>query len=115
MDSILTTIKKLLGLEEEDTHFDMDIIMHINGALLTINQLGVGGDSCMLILDSSAKWVELFGERSDMEAVKILIYLKVRLMFDPPTTSYVLEAIKSQILEIEWRLMHQVEKGAVVG
>lgn len=115
MDSILTTIKKLLGLEEEDTHFDMDIIMHINSALLTVNQLGVGPANCMMIMDATKKWTDLFGERMDMEAVKILIFLKVRLMFDPPTTSYVLAAVKEQILEIEWRLMHQVEKGAVVG
>ena len=114
MGSILTTIKKLLGPEADDTHFDPDIIMHINGALLTVNQLGVGGQDCLMITDSTTTWTDLFGERTDMEAVKILIYLKVRLGFDPPSTSYVLEAIKEQIKELEWRIIHQAEKGVTV-
>lgn len=111
MDSILTTIKKMLGIEEEYTHFDADIIMHINGVLMTLAQIGVGPDTGIFITDASSVWSELLGERKDLEGVKTYIYLRVRLLFDPPTTSYVLEAIKEQTKELDWRLIHQMEKG----
>ena len=103
MDSILTSIKKLLGITEEYEHFDPDIIVHINSAFMILNQLGVGPEEGFSIKDKSSTWNE-FLSGSNLEAVKTYVYLKVKLMFDPPLSSTVIEAIKSQISELEWRL-----------
>lgn len=112
-DSILTSTKKLLGIEEDYTHFDLDILTHINSAFTTLYQLGIGtvteveGVTTVepfSIVDSTTVWSDLFGERKDLELVKTYIYLKVRLVFDPPQTGYLVEALKSQLLECEWRL-----------
>lgn len=103
MDSILTSIKKLLGITEEYEHFDPDIIVHINSAFMILNQLGVGPEEGFSIKDKSSTWDE-FLSGSNLEAVKTYVYLKVKLMFDPPLSSTVIEAIKSQISELEWRL-----------
>lgn len=111
MDSILTSIKKMLGIEEEYTHFDADIIMYINSTLMTLEQLGVGPELGLFIENASTKWTDLLGDRTDLASVKVYIYQKVRLMFDPPSSSYVLDAIERQIKEHEWRLMTQAAKG----
>ena len=103
MDSILTSIKKLLGITEEYEHFDPDIIVHINSAFMILNQLGVGPEEGFSIKDKNSTWNE-FLSGSNLEAVKTYVYLKVKLMFDPPLSSTVIEAIKSQISELEWRL-----------
>lgn len=106
MDSILTSIKKLLGIEEEYTHFDTDIIMHINTVLMVLNQLGVGPAEGFIIKDSSARWVDFIPEATPvkLDAVKSFMYLKVRLLFDPPQSSTHIESINRQISEYEWRL-----------
>lgn len=104
MDSILTSIKKLLGITEEYEHFDPDIIIHINSAFMILNQLGVGPEEGFAIEDKSATWDEFIPSGSNLEAVKTYVHLKVKLMFDPPLSSTVIEAIKSQINELEWRL-----------
>ena len=106
MDSILTSIKKLLGITEEYTHFDPDIITHINSAFFTLTQLGVGPSEGFSIKNSSATWDDFLSnaKSKNLEAVKSYVYLKVKLLFDPPLTSSVTEAIKSQISEYEWRL-----------
>lgn len=109
MDSILTSIKKLLGITEEYENFDQDIIMHINSAFMILNQLGVGPKNGFLIKDKSSTWDEFIPERSNLEAVKTYVHLKVKLMFDPPLSSTVIEAIKSQINELEWRLNVSVD------
>lgn len=109
MDSILTSIKKLLGITEEYENFDQDIIMHINSAFMILNQLGVGPKNGFLINDKSSTWDEFIPERSNLEAVKTYVHLKVKLMFDPPLSSTVIEAIKSQINELEWRLNVSVD------
>lgn len=109
MDSILTSIKKLLGITEEYENFDQDIIMHINSAFMILNQLGVGPKSGFSISDKSSTWDEFIPERSNLEAVKTYVHLKVKLMFDPPLSSTVIEAIKSQINELEWRLNASVD------
>lgn len=109
MDSILTSIKQLLGIDEIYTHFDPDIIMGINSVLLSVNQFGIGPDTGFMISDKTAIWSDLLGTRKDCEAVKTYIYLKVRLMFDPPTSGFVIDAINRQITELEWRLTNQVE------
>ena len=103
-DSILTSIKKMLGITEEYTHFDTDNIIHINTIFMTLNQLGVGPSSGFKIEDDSAMWSEYIDEDSDLEAVKTYIYLKVKLLFDPPLSSSVIEVMKQSIAELEWRL-----------
>lgn len=109
MDSILTSIKKLLGITEEYENFDQDIIMHINSAFMILNQLGVGPKSGFSISDKSSTWDEFIPENSNLEAVKTYVHLKVKLMFDPPLSSTVIEAIKTQINELEWRLNVSVD------
>lgn len=108
MESILTSIKKMLGISEEYTQFDPDLIMHINSALTVVNQLGIGPPEGFLISDSSALWSD-FVTGSNIELVKSYVYLKVKLIFDPPSSSAVIEAINKQITEFEWRLMVAVD------
>lgn len=103
-ESILTSIKKMLGMEENYNVFDTDIIIHINTIFMTLNQLGVGPSSGFKIEDDSAMWSEYIDEDSDLEAVKTYIYLKVKLLFDPPLSSSVIEVMKQSIAELEWRL-----------
>lgn len=104
MDSILTSIKKLLGITEDYEHFDQDVIMHINSALSVLTQLGVGPEAGFSIEDSSAIWSDFVGNTSKLEFIKTYVYLKVRLVFDPPTSSAVIDAINRQISELEWRI-----------
>jgi hypothetical protein len=109
VDSILTSIKKLLGIEADYTHFDPDIIININMVFMVLNQLGVGPSTCFSITDSTKVWSDFMSTSTNIEAVKTYVYLKVRLVFDPPTTSAAIEAIERQIDELEWRLNAQVE------
>lgn len=105
MDSILTSIKKLLGITEEYTHFDADLIMHINSVLMALRQMGVGPSTGFSITGPYETWEDFLGdELSMLESVKSYTYHKVRLMFDPPTSSALMEAINRQIGELEWRL-----------
>ena len=104
MDSILTSIKKLLGIEEEYTQFDSDIIMHINTVFLNLTQLGVGPAEGFLIEDDSATWDDFIGDSNQLQAVKTYVYLKVKLLFDPPLSSSVTESVNRIISELEWRL-----------
>lgn len=105
MESILTSIKKLLGISEEYTHFDNDIIMHINSVFMTLTQLGVGPSEGFSIKDTSAYWGEFVTESTKLQAVKTYMYLKVRLVFDPSSLgSATLAAYERQIQELEWRL-----------
>lgn len=107
-ESILNTIKKLLGILPDDHAFDEDIIVHINSVLMFLQQLGVGPDTVFSIDDDSAVWSDLLTDPNMYSATKTYIYLRVRLAFDPPSTSFVLDAIKTQIQEYEWRLTVQV-------
>ena len=112
MDSILTSIKKLIGIAEDYTQFDADIIMHINSVFMSLNQLGVGPTAGFSIADKSKTWKDYLGsDEVKLEAVKSYIYLKVRLMFDPPASSVVVEAIERNRAELEWRILNQVEGG----
>lgn len=104
MESILNDIKKLLGIDPEYTVFDTDIIIHINSVFMILNQLGVGPDGGYKIVDSSNTWTEFTQDNLLIESVKSYIYLKVRMMFDPPQNSSYMNAIQSQIQELEWRL-----------
>lgn len=110
MDSILTTIKKLLGITEEYTQFDTDIIMHINSVFMILQQLGVGPEEGFMIYDKTSTWDDYVTEDMNLEAVKSYIGLKVRLLFDPPLSSSVTESIKQLASELEWRLNVQAEQ-----
>lgn len=103
-ESILNSTKKMLGIDADYDAFDMDVILHINSALSTLNQLGLGPEEGFMIEDETAEWGDLLEDDMRLNSVKSLIYLKVRLVFDPPSTSFVLEAMKEQINELEWRL-----------
>lgn len=104
MNSILTSIKKLLGIEESYEHFDQDIIMHINSVLATLTQLGIGPVRGFSITDKTTTWSDFLGEATNLDAVRSYMYIKVRLLFDPPTTAAVLESMNRQASEYEWRL-----------
>lgn len=115
MDSILTSIKKLLGMTADYEHFDSDIIMCINGVFLTLRQLGVGPSEGFSIEDDSAVWDDFIDSTSDpdkkplVSAVRSYIHYKVKLAFDPPLNSSVMESIKQTITELEWRLNVETE------
>lgn len=109
MEGILISIKSLLGVEGTYTHFDDELVMHINSVFFTLTQMGVGPVEGFSIKDNTATWEEYFGTDKFLEAVKMYIYLKVRLSFDPPAVSFVLDAIQRQISELEFRLMTQVD------
>ena len=105
MESILTSIKKLLGIAEEYTQFDNDIIMHINSVFTTLTQLGVGPSEGFYIEDKGAYWSDFIEDLSKLQAVKTYMYLKVRLLFDPSSLgSATLASYERQIQELEWRL-----------
>lgn len=108
-ESILTSIKKLLGITAEYTNFDPDIIMHINSVFMTLNQLGVGPSEGFRIEDDLTTWREYITDDDNLDAVKSYMHLKVKLLFDPPLGSAVMEATKQMINELEWRLNVQAE------
>ena len=111
MESILTSIKKMLGIEAEYTHFDADIIMHINSVLMVLNQLGVGPAEGFIIEDDTSTWSDFVPDDTpvQLEAIKSYIYLIVKLLFDPPLSSSVIESYNRQISEFEWRLNAAVD------
>ena len=110
MESILTSIKKLLGIAEEYEHFDADLIMHINSVFSILTQLGVGPSEGFMIEDSTASWNDFIPWSKDnkhallLQAVKSYVYLKVKLLFDPPTSSAVMDSTNKMLSELEWRL-----------
>lgn len=104
MDSILTSIKKMLGISEDYTQFDADLIMHINTVFLNLTQLGVGPVSGFTIEDEYSEWTDFISNNTQLQAVKSYMYLKVKLLFDPPLSSAVIESTNRMIAELEWRL-----------
>lgn len=109
MESILNSIKKLLGIAEDYDYFDSDIIMHINSVFATLTQLGVGPKDGFSIDDESEKWEDFLPEERMLHSVKSYMFMKVKLMFDPPLSSAVIECTKEQIKELEWRLQVAVD------
>jgi hypothetical protein len=103
--SILKSTKKILGIGPDDTSFDLDIITHINTEFSTLTDLGVGPEAGFVIEDESAEWDSyLPDDLVRLTKVKTCVHLRTRLLFDPPTSSYLLDAIKEQLRESEWRL-----------
>jgi hypothetical protein len=102
-NSILISTKKILGLPVEYTAFDLDIITHINSVFAILAQLGVGPPTGFMIEDEFAEWTD-FDAPNQLNAIRTYVFLKVRMLFDPPTTSFLIEAMTKQIQEYEWRL-----------
>lgn len=103
-DSILNSTKKVLGITEDYTAFDPDILMHINGVFSTLHQLGIGPQDGFMIEDALAAWSDFLEDDPRFNSVKTYVYLRVRLAFDPPGTSYLIESLRKQAVELEWRL-----------
>lgn len=105
MDSILDSVKKNLDIQADYDAFDDQIMMHINSAFSTLNQLGIGPDEGFAIEDASATWDQFLGTDPRRNNIKMWVYLKVKVIFDPPTGSYhLIGAMEQQIQELEWRI-----------
>ena len=111
MDSILTSVKKMLGIAEEYDHFDADLIMHINSVLTILGQLGVGPDEGFFIEDDGAEWTDFVPDMFKLQFIKTYVYQKVKLLFDPPQSASAIEALNRSISELEWRINAQVDSG----
>ena len=104
MESILTSIKKLLGIDEEYTHFDTDLVIHINSVFMILTQMGVGPATGFRISDDLTVWEDFTQDVETIEAVKTYMHLKVKLIFDPPLNSAVIASMNELIKDLEWRL-----------
>lgn len=113
-ESILTSVKKVLGVDESDESFDIDIIMHINAAFSVLQQLGIGPNEGFAIEDARDDWSDFMGTDKRLNIVPSYVYMKVRSLFDPPATGYLVEALKNQITEAEYRLANLVDIDPVV-
>lgn len=112
--SILLSVKKLLGVHPESYDFDSDIIIHINTAFMVLNQLGIGPKTGFSIFDNTTEWTDFIpADNPNFEAVKTYIGAKVRLLFDPPMSSVVTEALKENVKEMEFRLNVEAETPSV--
>lgn len=109
-DSILISIKKLLGISKECTDFDTDIKIHINSTLMNLDQLGITVPKSFSVQDETQTWFEIIKEQEKIDSIVTYVYLKVKLVFDPPLSSAVMEANKESIRELEWRLTVQVDE-----
>ena len=109
-DSILNSIKKLLGIDEYYTQFDADIIMHINSVFMILTQIGAGPENGFSIVDKTNTWKEFIQNENAIEDVKSYMYLKVRMLFDPPTSTAVMDAMNRSINELEWRIQVAVDR-----
>lgn len=113
MESILTSIKKMIGIGEEYDHFDADIIMHINSVFADLAQMGVGPAEGFMIEDNTSEWVEFTSDNLLLQSVKSYMYLRVKLLFDPASIgSSTLASYERQITQWEWRLNHAAETAA---
>lgn len=102
--SILSSTKKILGISSDYTAFDLDIVTHINSVFSTLDQLGIGPAGGFSIEAAESEWSELSLPQNQLGMVRTYVFLKARMLFDPPTTSFHIEAMNKQIQEIEWRL-----------
>ena len=109
MDSILLSVKKLLGISGEDKSFDEDIIMTINTVLAILTQLGVGPENGYFVASEADAWSDFIPDGFNFEALKTYVYLRAKLIFDPPLSSFAVEAINNTLRELEWRIMEAIE------
>jgi hypothetical protein len=108
--SILNSTKKVLGVDQDDHSFDLDILTYINSALSTVTDLGVGPPTGVAVEDETTDWSELGEELVILSKVKTYVFLRVRMLFDPPATSYLVTAMENQIQSHEWRLNENREQ-----
>lgn len=108
-ESILKIIKKMIGLDESYTQFDVDVILHINMAFATLNHLGVGPQNGFRISDDTATWDDYETDVTKAGLIKDYIYMKVKLLFDPPTSNSYSENLKESVKELEWRLFEMYD------
>ena len=109
MDSILTSIKEMLGIAEEYDHFDKVLVRHINSVFMILTQMGVGPPEGFTIQDADSVWSDFVSEEENLEAVKSYVYHRVQLAFDPPSSSTIIESTNRIINELEWRLYTAAE------
>ena len=103
-ESILTSIKKLLGITEDYDYFDQDIIMHINAAFMVLTQLGIGPSEGFLVTDDTDTWSDFIDDSTNLGSIQSYVYMKVKLMFDPPQNSFTVDSMTKLVNELEWRL-----------
>ena len=108
-ENILKSIKDLLGIYEDDSAFDNDVLTNINAVFSTLYQLGVGSESHYVVLTGDETWEEVFAEKELIDFIKLYTYMKVRVIFDPPTNSSILQALNEQIKETEYRILLQAD------
>lgn len=108
-DSILETIRQMIGPDVNYDAFDTDLIININSALMTLNQLGIGPSTGFIITGTFETWDQLLGDFKDLESVKMYIYIKTKLLFDPPSGGAYVDILTKQAAELEWRINVQVE------
>lgn len=108
-DSILITIKKKLGLDKEYDAFDTDVITNINTSLMILHQLGVGPKTGFRVRGTGETWTDFIGDRVDLEGIVDFIYIRARIVFDPPSSAAALQALKDEVRELEFRLNVQVD------
>lgn len=108
-DSILHDVKQMVGQEWDDTSYDLDIMTHINSVFFDLDQIGVGPRGGYQISGPEDKWVDYVGGVKNLQAVKSYIYIRVRLLFDPPTNSFLVTNLQQQADKMEWRLMVEVD------
>ena len=104
LDSVLSSTKQMLGINVEDDSFDVNVIMAINTALTILFDLGLTEVEDQIIIDDITTWDELLGGRTDIEYVKTYVYQKVKMIFDPPTSTAAIDAMQRSISELEWRI-----------
>lgn len=101
---ILLTVKRMLGISDEDKAFDMELVVFINTALMVIHEVGVGADDFRITPEGEETWHDFIEDNVDLIGVQTFVYLKVRIAFDPPQSSYVLDSMQKQADELLWRL-----------
>ncbi len=109
MDVILASVKRMLGIEEEDVSFDPEILLHINSVFMILNQLGIGPKEGFLVEYGTELWRDFVPDRNDLALIKSYVYAKVRLLFDPPQNSFLVSNIEKLCSEFEWRLNVEAE------
>lgn len=112
-NNILRTVKKMLGITAEDTHFDLDIMLHINSTFSVLTQLGAGPENGYAISSGEETWDEFLEESKLLNMVKSYMFLRVRSLFDPPTNASLFDAMEKMIKEYEWRIEVAVTEGKV--
>ncbi len=104
MDSILDSVKSYLGIMSDDKSFDADILMSINAVMFALNQLGAGPSEPVVVEDATQEWIDYF-EESAIGIVRQYVNMRVKMLFDPSSNNQIMDALKEQIAEAEWRIL----------